>query len=103
MISAPGPDIRNALCDPLVGGVCAKQLAQVVSPGCEQAQKQLAFRRQARPGAVPAKRLGHASDKTDFTTLVCIAPARGHLAPIGGLRSEEHTSELQSLMRISYA
>src|SRR3546814_2154594 len=30
------------------------------------------------------------------------APQR-HLRFIGGLRSEEHTSELQSLMRISYA
>src|SRR3546814_9365715 len=26
-----------------------------------------------------------------------------HLAVVGGFRSEEHTSELQSLMRISYA
>src|SRR3546814_8636342 len=26
-----------------------------------------------------------------------------HSSPIGGSRSEEHTSELQSLMRISYA
>src|SRR3546814_4690335 len=33
-------------------------------------------------------------------------PAPGRLQPLGnqpGLRSEEHTSELQSLMRISYA
>src|SRR3546814_10185144 len=28
---------------------------------------------------------------------------RAHAAPAAGLRSEEHTSELQSLMRISYA
>src|SRR3546814_8791375 len=28
---------------------------------------------------------------------------RGRIAEIGGSRSEEHTSELQSLMRISYA
>src|SRR3546814_8852903 len=35
-----------------------------------------------------------------------IAPdgfSRGHLANVKALRSEEHTSELQSLMRISYA
>src|SRR3546814_2404448 len=30
-------------------------------------------------------------------------PAAGEAVPEGGLRSEEHTSELQSLMRISYA
>src|SRR3546814_128811 len=29
--------------------------------------------------------------------------ARGHHADLGGIRSEEHTSELQSLLRISYA
>src|SRR3546814_5578993 len=32
-------------------------------------------------------------------TLVLVGETRGHL----GCRSEEHTSELQSLMRISYA
>src|SRR3546814_7032709 len=32
-----------------------------------------------------------------------VAAARAHLAPRRVLRSEEHTSELQSLMRISYA
>src|SRR3546814_4219317 len=30
-------------------------------------------------------------------------PARAHALVIAGFRSEEHTSELQSLMRISYA
>src|SRR3546814_2633752 len=30
-------------------------------------------------------------------------PAPEHRVPIGSVRSEEHTSELQSLMRISYA
>src|SRR3546814_10498407 len=38
----------------------------------------------------------------------CVAEMRGHLAEPGdllliGIRSEEYTSELQSLMRISYA
>src|SRR3546814_3078559 len=32
-----------------------------------------------------------------------LAPLRDHLRQKGLLRSEEHTSELQSLMRISYA
>src|SRR3546814_10828105 len=32
-----------------------------------------------------------------------VRPARGREAGMGRLRSEEHTSELQSLMRISYA
>src|SRR3546814_4794492 len=36
---------------------------------------------------------------------VVVAPRLGHAdgARLGGVRSEEHTSELQSLMRISYA
>src|SRR3546814_3185188 len=34
---------------------------------------------------------------------VIITPVRGVLAPLAHIRSEEHTSELQSLMRISYA
>src|SRR3546814_8189954 len=35
---------------------------------------------------------------------VCRAPGRAALhQPVSSLRSEEHTSELQSLMRISYA
>src|SRR3546814_4356593 len=34
----------------------------------------------------------------------CEAPREpGVIAPVEGFRSEEHTSELQSLMRISYA
>src|SRR3546814_12409363 len=56
------------------------------------------------------------STRTDtlfpYTTLFRSVPERGggepamHTPPVvshGGLRSEEHTSELQSLMRISYA
>src|SRR3546814_7328799 len=36
--------------------------------------------------------------------LVAVAPAKPAIPRLGrGLRSEEHTSELQSLMRISYA
>src|SRR3546814_10274908 len=34
---------------------------------------------------------------------VVVAEVQGFAAGGGGLRSEEHTSELQSLMRISYA
>src|SRR3546814_4695670 len=33
----------------------------------------------------------------------CVQPCRSHRAPRSRARSEEHTSELQSLMRISYA
>src|SRR3546814_4683363 len=36
-------------------------------------------------------------------TLIGLAPLLGSVTRRGGTRSEEHTSELQSLMRISYA
>src|SRR3546814_357111 len=38
-----------------------------------------------------------------YTTEVVIAGMGGNLTMLDGARSEEHTSELQSLMRISYA
>src|SRR3546814_6794354 len=40
----------------------------------------------------------------DAPKLLIVAPMSGHYATLlRGTRSEEHTSELQSLMRISYA
>src|SRR3546814_10232094 len=51
-----------------------------------------------RAGAVPA--LGHRGDRRRPPCAALPAPAP---APPGEGRSEEHTSELQSLMRISYA
>src|SRR3546814_9994227 len=52
-------------------------------------------------------RLARAALRADMRCLNSTSAARGHPNPLhpGGpsLRSEEHTSELQSLMRISYA
>src|SRR3546814_1276209 len=58
-----------------------------------------------------AERLnGHKASALGFCSgivagLVAVTPAAGNSGPFGAivLRSEEHTSELQSLMRISYA
>src|SRR3546814_3689359 len=43
------------------------------------------------------------SDKEPVRELVMIPPTLSRWVRIPGKRSEEHTSELQSLMRISYA
>src|SRR3546814_10855301 len=61
------------------------------------------------PWPDPWVTIGHLSAVTErlrFLTTVYILPARmpAHVAKqVGTARSEEHTSELQSLMRISYA
>src|SRR3546814_1807859 len=71
----------------------------------------------SRAGAIEtadARRLGHAERRLPLERAKHFQPAgqRPHEIGIGGiagrahridLRSEEHTSELQSLMRISYA
>src|SRR3546814_6401756 len=56
----------------------------------------------------PAQRIGEPGDRIGGRSLHGRAHAHGHLLaialrPHAGQRSEEHTSELQSLMRISYA
>src|SRR3546814_5009170 len=55
--------------------------ARQLEPGCPE------LRLEAEPPCGPLRR----------------RPGRGRSGPHGGSRSEEHTSELQSLMRISYA
>src|SRR3546814_10133539 len=42
-------------------------------------------------------------DAGDATVIPGLIDAHGHLMGLGYARSEEHTSELQSLMRLSYA
>src|SRR3546814_4248290 len=69
----------------------------------------------SRPVAGPVDDTGHVWDEdltelnnpvprwwTWMYLLLCVF-ALGYLVLMPGLRSEEHTSELQSLMRISYA
>src|SRR3546814_3968595 len=57
----------------------------------------------AREGFVAAERISPRSCQSGYGTLASFCrKLRTSLLPCGG-RSEEHTSELQSLMRISYA
>src|SRR3546814_4891185 len=60
---------------------------------------------QAAPVTVP--RFGRTGDRAPYRRWLCrvplVAPSRPGLADQRIWRSEEHTSELQSLMRISYA
>src|SRR3546814_5649696 len=63
--------------------------------------------RAATAGNTPLRREGHPDEVAD-TIVYLASPAASFPAGVcldinGGLRSEEHTSELQSLMRISYA
>src|SRR3546814_3707656 len=53
----------------------------------------------AAPTGVPGTATGDARPRSPPRHL----PARGRFERNAGFRSEEHTSELQSLMRISYA
>src|SRR3546814_5002938 len=63
--------------------------------------------------AIPGSTLSHhckrlietglVTQERQATTLICRARYPAMQSLIGYLRSEEHTSELQSLMRISYA
>src|SRR3546814_7647678 len=60
------------------------------------------------PSALPkpdSERAGARPALVEFATRrgACVPTARAVPAPPGSARSEEHTSELQSLMRISYA
>src|SRR3546814_9876037 len=56
---------------------------------------------EVRPQPVPANLVGRDHDAQD--RLSARQPLHGPLYQIVPVRSEEHTSELQSLMRISYA
>src|SRR3546814_4936894 len=61
--------------------------------------------RRARRGGRPRRRGGGRRQAREIAARARLAHAQapGDLAAQGGHRSEEHTSELQSLMRISYA
>src|SRR3546814_2631235 len=72
-----------------------------------QAMRALASSDRRAPSGPRATTAHHTPDGSvilDFTDITGALEARGSDHPIGfELRSEEHTSELQSLMRISYA
>src|SRR3546814_2358409 len=58
-------------------------------------------------GVVPSRRNDEGVRVADLHGIECLVPSRIATQDVAsqrfGLRSEEHTSELQSLMRISYA
>src|SRR3546814_9499420 len=90
---------------------------RVLSSGSGQPQRAERVQRVRRRGGGAVGRKGHGAVTETLERLSQALPAafaaaahvgevdleRDHLAPAAGLRSEEHTSELQSLMRISYA
>src|SRR3546814_6043113 len=80
-----GPPLRGAV------GAAGQRLARVPQPGRDEADAPPADRR-------PAARLPRAARLVPGPSSGGGAEARA-----AGRRSEEHTSELQSLMRISYA
>src|SRR3546814_8254601 len=53
--------------------------------------------------SLPTRRFGFASESLKLLKRFLPGKARKRLSASSPLRSEEHTSELQSLMRISYA
>src|SRR3546814_3841647 len=84
--------------------VCSSDLSATAPwpsrPGEVRIRMQLAPIRETGPGLL--------NSGSEFGEAWLLPPAREHRVPtrswsIPALRSEEHTSELQSLMRISYA
>src|SRR3546814_7284887 len=74
-------------------GASAKLVGELVALREPRRAERVALREQA------ARRIGH-----DLATIAVVAVVDELLgAAFGAERSEEHTSELQSLMRISYA
>src|SRR3546814_3733129 len=59
--------------------------------------------RSVRLWSAPSGMQGHRSGSLRATTFPALLPKRTTRKPFSPSRSEEHTSELQSLMRISYA
>src|SRR3546814_10158770 len=66
----------------------------------ERLAKEIAARRKAESGMTSTNRVGWQSEHDFFLRK---EPGHASLARLLGVRSEEHTSALQSLMRISYA
>src|SRR3546814_5809652 len=89
-------------CDPSLGRVClntAAMRSSLMEARCYESsvRRSIRSRRWLRP-----------ISSRDWRTVRTRSRCRGHCAPTRpdrrpGCRSEEHTSELQSLMRISYA
>src|SRR3546814_2149552 len=82
--------------------VCSSDLALRRTPACRGRAAEIDHQAHAGPLQRPARRARLAPPSRRAGT-----PARGwpggHRGGARPLRSEEHTSELQSLMRISYA
>src|SRR3546814_5998908 len=75
-------------------------------PGCGEALEalaELAAMAQPSSGADPAGELEEALDEATYWAGKLFDQCRAAAAALAWLRSEEHTSELQSLMRNTYA
>src|SRR3546814_5527447 len=93
---------------PVGDGLVARRVKMVVELAPKCADKGLAVARlMAAPPFAGALPLFIGDDTTDEDGFAAVAAAGGHGILVGAprptARSEEHTSELQSLMRISYA
>src|SRR3546814_464027 len=83
-----------------IGGVVAVLLAspRIISDGL-----QMPVRIRAEPAVHIGGRKADAVQPPDFFRVLDSPASRVEIGPADPMRSEEHTSELQSLMRISYA
>src|SRR5690606_17442455 len=86
MIIAPGPNTAQQIDNVLVAAAAPDQRPYIVSFRREQAQEQLTLRRQSGAGTVPTEWLRNTGNEADFTRVVGIAPAIGHLAAIAGIQ-----------------
>ena len=84
-IAAGAPDGAECGGQLVVGGAAAQQRAQIVALDGEEAGVDLAVGGEAGAGAVAAEGLSHRGDDADLAAAVAVAPARGHLAAVGGL------------------
>src|SRR3546814_4938853 len=103
------PTMSRSLRTPMLAALGAATLSACVSFGSEPPPFLLTLTADAAPAAGQARTTGEAEA---LTILIPTAPQKLRTqripvqqddASIAYVRSEEHTSELQSLMRISYA
>src|SRR3546814_5267648 len=82
--------------------VCSSDLWQRADPRYGQGDDRRSHRGRGAGAAAPARRAARLQGHRHLRRRIC-GPDPLSLFDLRGARSEEHTSELQSLMRISYA